>query len=149
MSYAAQAMTTMFGRNLAFASIALLFAVGALSSIVPNIPLVVAMVPLVKRYVVGLGLADASLLSAGFRGQLPAAVLPLFFAMMFGATLGGNATMVGASSNLIAIGISAQNRRRITFGEFARYGLKVTALQLVVSAAYIALRFLLPARIHH
>jgi Na+/H+ antiporter NhaD/arsenite permease-like protein len=149
MSYAAQAMTAMFGRNLAFASIALLFGVGALSSVVPNIPLVVAMVPLVKGYVVGIGLADASLLRAGFRGQLPAAVLPLFFAMMFGGTLGGNATMVGASSNLIAIGISAQNRRRITFGEFARYGLKVTALQLVVSAAYIALRFLPLSSIQH
>jgi len=149
MSYAAQVMTALFGRNLAFASIALLFAVGALSSVIPNIPLVVAMVPLVKRYVVGIGLADASLLSAGYKGQFPAAVLPLFFALMFGGTLGGNATMVGASSNLIAVGISAQNGRRIRFGEFARYGLKVTAVQLVVSAAYIALRFLLPARIHH
>jgi len=148
MSYAAQAMTAMFGRNLAFASIALLFGVGVLSSVIPNIPLVVAMVPFVKGYVVGIGLADASLLSARFNGQLPAAVLPLFLAMMFGGTLGGNATMVGASSNLIAVGISAQNGRRIKFGEFARYGLKVTALQLVVSAAYIALRFLLPARIH-
>lgn len=148
ISYAAQAMTALFGRNLALASIALLFAVGALSSVVPNIPLVVAMVPLVKRYVVGIGLADASVLSASYNGQFPTAVLPLFYALMFGATLGGNATIVGASSNLIAVGISAQNGRRIRFGEFARYGLKITAVQLVVSAAYIGLRFLLPAGIH-
>ncbi len=149
MSYAAQTMTAMFGRNLAFASIALLFVIGALSSLVPNIPLVVAMVPLVKGYAVGVGLADASLMSASYRGQFPVAALPLFAAVMYGGTLGGNATMVGASSNLIAVGISAQNGRRIRFGEFARYGLRVTALQLVVSAVYIALRFLLPARIHH
>jgi Na+/H+ antiporter NhaD/arsenite permease-like protein len=45
------------------------------------------------------------------------------------------------------VGISAQNGRRITFGEFARYGLKVAALQLAVSAAYIALRFLSLVRI--
>jgi Na+/H+ antiporter NhaD/arsenite permease-like protein len=149
MSYAAQTMTAMFGRNLAFASIALLFVIGALSAVVPNIPLVVAMVPLVKGYVVSAGLADASLLSASYRGQFPAAALPLFSAVMFGGTLGGNATMVGAASNLIAVGISAQNGRRIKFGEFARYGLRVTALQLAFSAVYIALRFLLPARIHH
>ncbi|MBV8361830.1 MAG: transporter [Deltaproteobacteria bacterium] len=148
LAYAARAMTTVFGRNLALASIALLFLIGVLSAIVPNIPLVVAMVPLVKGYIVALGLTDASTMSASYTGQFPSAVLPLFYAMMFGATLGGNATLVGASSNLIAGGISAQNGRRITFGEFAGYGLKVTAVQLVVAAAYIAIRFLLPAAVH-
>ena len=53
--------------------------------------------------------------------------------------------MVGASSNMIAVGVSAQNGRRITFLEFARYGIPVVAVQLAVSALYLAARFLLPA----
>jgi len=149
LAYAALVMTNLFGRNLALASLSTLFAVGVVSTVVPNIPLVVAMVPLVKGYVVNIGLASAAMLSANYTGQFPAATIPLFLAMMFAATLGGNATMVGSSSNLIAVGISAQHGRRITFVEFAKYGIWVTMVQLVVSAAYISLRFLLPAAIHH
>jgi len=54
--------------------------------VVPNIPLVVAMVPLLKQYVVNVGLAPTEVLEPNFAGQFPAEVLPLFYAMMFGAT---------------------------------------------------------------
>ena len=57
--------------------------------------------------------------------------------------MGGNATTVGASSNIIAVGVSAQNGRRITFLEFARCGIPVVAVQVAVSALYLAARFLL------
>jgi len=70
--------------------------------------------------------------------------LPLFRAMMYGGTLGGNATMVGASSDMIALAVSARNGLRITFLGFARYVIPVGPLQLAVSALYIAARFLLP-----
>ena len=52
------------------------------------------MVPLVKEYAVGAGLATPAAIEAGY-GQIPGAVLPLFFAMCLGATLGGNATLLG------------------------------------------------------
>jgi Na+/H+ antiporter NhaD/arsenite permease-like protein len=145
LAYAALVMTNLFGRNLALASLSTLFAVGVVSTVVPNIPLVVALVPLVKGYAVNIGLASPAMMSANYTGQFPTAVIPLFLAMAFAATLGGNATMVGASSNLIAVGVSAQHGRRIRFVEFARYGIWVTIVQLVVAAAYIGFRFLLPA----
>jgi Na+/H+ antiporter NhaD/arsenite permease-like protein len=143
MSHPARAMTVLFGQNVARATIALVFLVGALSALVPNIPLVVGMVPVVKAYSVTIGLAPASFMSA-YSQALTGPALPLFLAMMFGATLGGNATMIGASSNMIAVGVSAQNGRRIKFPEFARYGIPVVAVQLAVSALYLAARFLLP-----
>jgi Na+/H+ antiporter NhaD/arsenite permease-like protein len=149
LAYAAVFMPHLFGRDVALASLSILFAGGVVSAVVPNIPLVVAMVPLVKGYVVNIGLASPAMLSANYTGQFPAATIPLFLAMMFAATLGGNATMVGSSSNLIAIGVSAQHGRRIRFVEFAKYGIWVTIVQLVVSAAYMSFRFLLPAAIHH
>jgi Na+/H+ antiporter NhaD/arsenite permease-like protein len=148
LAYAALAMTNLFGRNLALASISMVFVLGVVASVIPNIPMVVAMVPLLKGYVVNIGQATPAMMSANYTGQFPAAVIPLFLAMMFAATLGGNATMVGASSNLIAVGVSAQHGRRIKFVEWAKYGIWVTIVQLVVSAAYIGFRFLLPA-IHH
>ncbi len=70
-------------------------------------------------------------------------VLPLFYAMMFGATLGGNGTLVGASSNIVAAGIAEQHGRRISFKTFLRYGIPVMLVQLVALALYVMVRFLL------
>jgi Na+/H+ antiporter NhaD/arsenite permease-like protein len=136
-----KAMGESFGSNVVLASLLLLGGIGVLSSIIPNIPLVVAMVPLVKEYAVGAGLATPAAIEAGY-GQIPGAVLPLFFAMCLGATLGGNATLLGASSNIVAGGICAQNGRPVTFMTFLRYGIPVTAVQLLVAAGYLWARFL-------
>lgn len=136
-------LAVVLGKNIALGSIVLLFFVGIVSSVVPNIPLVVAMVPLLKQYVVSVGLAPAEVLSPDFQGQFPPEVLPLFYAMMFGATLGGNGTLVGASSNIVAAGISELHGRRISFKTFLRYGLPVMVLQLIAAAFYVTIRFLL------
>ena len=134
------AMGDWLGGNVVLASFLLLVGIGCLSSIVPNIPLVVAMVPLVKQYAVGAGLATQAEIEAGY-GHMPATVLPLFFAMCFGATLGGNATLLGASSNIVAGGICAQAGRPLTFMTFLRFGVPVAALQLAVAGAYVWIRF--------
>lgn len=136
-------LAVILGKNIFLGSLTLLFFVGLLSSVVPNIPLVVAMVPLLKQYVVNVGLAPAEVLAPDFAGQFPPEVLPLFYAMMYGATLGGNGTLVGASSNIVAAGISEQHGRRISFQTFLRYGLPVMSLQLVAAAVYVTLRFLI------
>jgi Na+/H+ antiporter NhaD/arsenite permease-like protein len=132
---------TFFGNNVVLASLLLLTGIGVLSSVIPNVALVVAMLPLVKQYAVGAGLVAPGVLEAGY-GHIPSSVLPLFFAMCFGATLGGNATLLGAGSNIIAGGICARAGRQISFLTFLRYGIPVTAVQLCVSAIYIWLRFL-------
>ncbi|MEG3848845.1 ArsB/NhaD family transporter [Microcoleus sp. herbarium19] len=136
-------LAVILGKNIFLGSLTLLFFVGLMSSVVPNIPLVVAMVPLLKQYVVNVGLAPAAVLSPDFAGQFPVEVLPLFYAMMYGATLGGNGTLVGASSNIVAAGISELHGRRISFKTFLRYGIPVMVLQLVTAAIYVTLRFLI------
>lgn len=136
-------LAAILGKNIALGSIVLIFFVGLVSSVVPNIPLVVAMVPLLKQYVVNVGMAPAEVLQANFDGQFPPEVLPLFYAMMFGATLGGNGTLVGASSNIVAAGVSEQHGRRISFKTFLRYGIPVMVLQLITSALYVFFRFLI------
>ncbi|PLZ86585.1 transporter, partial [Fischerella thermalis CCMEE 5196] len=131
------------GKNIFLGSLVLLFLIGLLSSVVPNIPLVVAMVPLLKQYVVNVGLAPPEILASNFQGQFPPEVLPLFYAMMFGATLGGNGTLVGASSNIVAAGISEQHGRRISFKTFLHYGIPIMLLQLFTASVYVLVRFLL------
>jgi Na+/H+ antiporter NhaD/arsenite permease-like protein len=136
-------LAVVLGKNIFIGSLSLVFFIGLLSSVVPNIPLVVAMVPLLKQYIVNVGLAPTEILAPNFQGQFPPEVLPLFYAMMFGATLGGNGTLVGASANIVAAGIAEQHGRRITFHTFLHYGLPVMLLQLVASALYVLFRFLL------
>ena len=135
-------LAVILGKNIALGSLCLLLVVGLLSSVVPNIPLVVAMIPLLKQYLVNVGLVGAEVLSPGFEGQLPLEVLPLFYAMMFGATLGGNGTLMGASSNIVAAGVAELHGGRISFNRFLKYGIPVMFIQLIVAALYIAVCFL-------
>jgi Na+/H+ antiporter NhaD/arsenite permease-like protein len=67
----------------------------------------------------------------------PAETLPIFIAMMFGATLGGNATLIGASANIVSAGICASEGERVNFMRFMRYGLPITVAQLALSALYV------------
>lgn len=136
-------ITTILGRNILFGSLFLVFITGILSSLIPNIPLVVAMVPLLQQYVVNVGLAPSVILQPDFQGQYPPEILPLFYAMMFGATLGGNGTLVGASSNIVAAGIAEQHGRKISFKTFLHYGVPVTILQLLAASIFLVVRFLI------
>ena len=61
--------------------------------------------------------------------------------MMFGATLGGNATVIGASANIVSVGICAREGERVTFMRFLRYGLPITLVQLAVSSLYVLALF--------
>ncbi len=142
ISAASGLLALAIGKNIALGTLVLLVMTGILSSLIPNIPLVAAMVPLMKEYLVNVNLAGPEILATDFAGQVSPEILPLFVAMMFGATLGGNGTLVGASSNIVAAGIAEQHGKTITFHEFLRYGLPVMSAQLVVISLFVMLRFL-------
>ena len=125
------------GTNIVAGSLALVFVVGLLSSVVPNIPLVVGMIPLLETYLANVDLVPASVFLEGSTQAIPDVVLPLFYAMMFGATLGGNGTLVGASANVVAAGIAEQHGQKITFMRFLKYGIPVMICQLLASSVYI------------
>jgi Na+/H+ antiporter NhaD/arsenite permease-like protein len=63
-------------------------------------------------------------------------------AMMFAGTLGGNATLIGASANIVSVGICAAHGKPVGFARFMRYGVPLTVCQLAVSAAYVTALYL-------
>jgi Na+/H+ antiporter NhaD/arsenite permease-like protein len=65
----------------------------------------------------------------------------MWWALAIGADLGGNATAIGASANVVVLGIAERARQPISFWQFTRYGLIVTAATLAVSALYLWLRY--------
>jgi Na+/H+ antiporter NhaD/arsenite permease-like protein len=135
-------MVAWFGTDLFLVAIVIIVGVGVLSSVLANIPVVAAMVLLLKGYFVAAELAPEMALGPAFT-DWPAATLPVFVAMMFAGTLGGNATLIGASANVVSAGICSAHGRPLTFGVFARYGIPIAACQLILSAVYVmALRWL-------
>ena len=67
---------------------------------------------------------------------------PLWWALALGADLGGNATAIGASANVVVLGIAARNKHPISFWGFTKYGLVVAGVTLLVSWCYWLLRYL-------
>ena len=120
-----QAATEAVGSNFAGAAVALLVGSAAISGIIDNIPYVATMAPLVSDLVASGG----------------AAAEPLWWALTIGADLGGNATAVGASANVVVLGIARRYGAPISFWEFTKYGLLVTAVTVAVSVPYVLLRY--------
>jgi Na+/H+ antiporter NhaD/arsenite permease-like protein len=121
-----EAMAEATGGRLDSASMLLLGGSAVLSAIVDNIPYVATMSPVVADLV-----ADA-----GAEGQV------LWWALAFGADLGGNATAIGASANVVMLGIAERAGHRIGFWEFTKYGLVVTAVTVLACVPYLWLRYL-------
>jgi Na+/H+ antiporter NhaD/arsenite permease-like protein len=129
-----------YGTDLKLIALTMIAGIGTLSSLLANIPVVAASILMIKGYLVAAELVPEAALAAHFT-DWPAASIPVFVAMMFGATLGGNATLIGASANIVSAGICASRGQRITFGKFLRYGLPITLCQLAVSAVYVLIMF--------
>ena len=138
-------MNVWFGSQMFLVAIVILAGVGVLSSLVANIPVVAAMVLLVKGYLVAAEIVPDVALGTAFT-DWPVATLPVFAAMMFGGTLGGNATLIGASANVVGAGICAAHGKPVTFATFARYGVPLTVCQLCLAALYIIVFHLLVGR---
>ncbi len=129
-----------FGVEFTLVALALLAGIGVLSAVLANIPVVAAALIMTKGYLVAVEAVPETALAAGFT-DWPTVAIPVFIAMMFGATLGGNATVIGASANIVSVGICANQGERVSFMRFMRYGLPITLVQLAVSALYVVALF--------
>ena len=105
-------------------SVLVLWLSAILSGIIDNIPYTATMIPVVEH------LAESHESDA------------LWWALAIGADLGGNATIIGASANVILAGMAEREGHPIRFGQFLRYGLPVTLGTMVIATAYLWLRYL-------
>jgi Na+/H+ antiporter NhaD/arsenite permease-like protein len=65
----------------------------------------------------------------------------LWWSLALGADLGGNATAVGASANVVVLGIAERAGHRISFWQFTKYGLVVATITIAISMPYLWLRY--------
>jgi Na+/H+ antiporter NhaD/arsenite permease-like protein len=110
-----------------FATMLILVVSAVLSGLIDNIPYVATMTPVV---------ADLATTIPD-----PGHVQAMWWALAIGAGFGGNMTAVGASANVVMIGISTREGYPISFWEFTRKGVVVMALTVAVAAPYLWLRY--------
>jgi Na+/H+ antiporter NhaD/arsenite permease-like protein len=106
-------------RLLAFAVI-VLFAV-LVSGFVDNVPFLLVMIPVAQKVADGIG----------------APVPLLMFGLLVGACLGGNLTPIGASANVVTLGILRKRGYHVGFREFLRVGIPFTAAAVAAASVFV------------
>lgn len=121
---AAETVLRLTGGNLRLTSTLLLWLSAIVSGVVDNIPYTATLIPIVESL-----------------GQsMP--VKPLWWSLALGACLGGNATLVGASANVVVASLAERSGHPIGFKQFLGYGLATTGLSLLLATGYLWLRYL-------
>ncbi|WLD92216.1 ArsB/NhaD family transporter [Alkalihalobacillus sp. AL-G] len=108
-------------------AIIILWGSGLLSGFIDNIPFVAAMIPVIMEFE-EYGMQNLD---------------PLWWSLALGACLGGNATLIGASANVIVAGMAMKSKQSFSFIQFLLIGFPVVIVSLVIATIYILLRYLL------
>lgn len=102
----------------------MIWVVAGLSAIVDNIPITIALIPVLQ----GMGEAGIN-------------VHPLWWALVFGAGFGGNGTIIGATANVVVVSLSEKTPTPITAAMWAQRGLPVMLVACTVSSIAYAVLF--------
>jgi len=97
--------------------VGLIWIVAALSAVVDNVPITIAMIPVIK----GLGEAGMD-------------ITPLWWALAFGAGFGGNGTIIGSTANIIVTTLSEKTRHPITSKIWNKRGLPVMLMTCAIAS---------------
>ncbi len=93
------------------------------SAFIDNIPYTITMIPVVLQISVSLNL-DLG---------------PMIWALAFGACLGGNGTLIGASANVVTAGMSEEAGYPISFNQFFKAGFPVMLMTVSIITAYVVM----------
>ena len=96
---------------------------GLAAGLLNNIPFTIAMVPIVKL----------------MQESTPIPNNILWWALVLGACFGGNLTMLGASANIVTVGIAKKYNHNIIFFEFMRSSALIALITLVISSFYLCI----------
>jgi Na+/H+ antiporter NhaD/arsenite permease-like protein len=113
------------GGDTLYTSMMILWLSAIASAFVDNIPFVATMIPMIKE-MGALGIQNLE---------------PLWWSLALGACLGGNGTVIGASANVIVVGMAAKERHLISFLKFFVIAFPLMLVSIVISHVYIYLRY--------
>jgi Na+/H+ antiporter NhaD/arsenite permease-like protein len=95
------------------------------SALVDNIPFAATMVPVIKSLAMAQGV-DLSVLT---------------WALSMGTDIGGSATPIGASANVVGISVAAKNGYMVGWGKYCKTAIPATVIVILVSMLFIFARY--------
>ena len=127
ISMLANGVIELTGGDLFLTAMAILWVSAIASAFIDNIPFVATMIPLILQM-----------------GQMTDMnITPLWWALSLGACLGGNGTAIGASANVVAIGIADREGYHISFGHYFKVAFPIMLLTIAISTVYILFAYLI------
>ena len=109
------------GDNPYVAVLLILWTAGIMSGFLDNIPFTITMIPIVQIMLEN--------------NPIPNNIL--WWALALGACLGGNITIIGASANIVSVGISKKYGVNISFIEFMKTGMIISFISLTLASLYL------------
>ena len=122
----ARFISSVSGGSAAVIVVIILWVSAVTSAFVDNIPFAATMIPVIRAIAAAEGM-DIGVLA---------------WALSLGTDLGGNATPIGASANVVGTSVSAKCGYPISWGRYCKYCVPATILVMLVSTAYLFLRYL-------
>ena len=117
----ASGLIELTGGNLMITALLILWVAAIASAFLDNIPFVATMIPLIINIGTMTGMNIA----------------PLWWALALGACLGGNGSIVGASSNVIVSGMLHKKGYKLSFGDFLKIGFPIMIISVIISTIYL------------
>lgn len=127
LEYMADAIVSRVGGSLPMAFVFFIVISVVLSGFVDNVPYLLAMIPVVQFVANTIGTP------AGGADPLPL----LLFGTLIGACLGGNITPIGASANVVTLGMLRKQGYTVGFGPFMRISIPFTIISVVASCLFV------------
>jgi len=125
MSALAKSVLNATGGDPLLTIMAILWVSAIASAFVDNIPFVATMIPLIFEL-----------------GQMSNMdIYPLWWALSLGACLGGNGTAIGASANVVAIGMAERDGYHISFGSYFKIAFPVMIVTILITTVYVFFRY--------
>jgi Na+/H+ antiporter NhaD/arsenite permease-like protein len=105
-------------------SVLSIWIVAGLSAVVDNIPITIALIPVIYE-----------LQNSGIN------ITPLWWALVFGAGFGGNGMIIGSTANIVVVGISERTRTPITAELWNRRGLVIMIVTCLIASLFFIFGF--------
>lgn len=121
----AQFIQNISGGNMSLVIVIILWISAAASAFVDNIPFSATMIPVIRT------------LSAS--ANLP--IMPLAWALSIGTDIGGSATPIGASANVVGTAVAMKHGYPIGWKRYCKLAVPATLIVLAISTAVILLRY--------
>jgi len=125
MDWFASGIASLTGSSVFLAFNLIIWSSVIISGFVDNVPFIAAMLPVVGNV-------------AEIMGVSP---FLFYFGLVIGASVGGNITPVGASANIVAMGLLKKRGHRHSFWEFVKIGLPFTVVSVIASTTFIWFMF--------